>query len=173
MTSNYSIIPNFFDTPTLNSIKKTLFSNEFPYYYQNTIVYGHQPNQLMDYCFGHRIFYLDEDISSFYDIIGKPFVDRIEMSKLLRVKVNCYPVQPTNFKHGVHVDNDSPHIVALWNANTNNGKTILYLGDRELEIPSEENELIIFDGSIKHQSVSQTDTKLRINININFTVEGM
>ena len=53
----------------------------------------------------------------------------------------------------------------LYSINTNNGFTLFENGDKVL---SKENRAIIFDGKIKHKSVSQTDKKVRINININY-----
>ena len=64
----------------------------------------------------------------------------------------------------MHVDMPDPHTVALFSVNTNNGYTLFENGDK---IASVENQLVIFDGSIKHCSVAQTDKNLRLNININ------
>ena len=39
--------------------------------------------------------------------------------------------------------------------------------NKEEEVASIENQILIFDGKLEHCSVSQTDEKFRINININ------
>lgn len=65
----------------------------------------------------------------------------------------------------MHRDFDEPHTVALYSLNNNNGFT--YFEDTKEKIPSVENQLFLFDGLRRHCSVSQTDTKIRANININ------
>ena len=59
-----------------------------------------------------------------------------------------------------------PHKVALFSLNTNNGFT--YFKDKS-RIYSKANQIIfILMEKTKHGSVMQTDTNLRINININY-----
>jgi hypothetical protein len=65
----------------------------------------------------------------------------------------------------MHRDFDEPHTVALYSLNNNNGFT--YFEDTKEKIPSVENQLFLFDGLRRHCSVSQTNTKIRANININ------
>ena len=58
------------------------------------------------------------------------------------------------------------HMVALFSINNNNGYTLFENGDKIL---SKENQLILFNGDLKHCSVAQTDENVRINININLS----
>ena len=53
----------------------------------------------------------------------------------------------------------------LYSLNTNDGYTEFEDGSI---MKSVANQMCIFDGSIKHRSVTQTDTKVRLNINLNF-----
>ena len=46
-----------------------------------------------------------------------------------------------------------------------NGYTLFENGDK---FESKENTLLLFDGHLKHCSVAQIDSNLRINININY-----
>ena len=55
--------------------------------------------------------------------------------------------------------------VAIYCVNTCNGYTELKTGERA---PSLENSIILFNANELHRSVSQTNTKRRINININY-----
>ena len=64
----------------------------------------------------------------------------------------------------MHVDFPQKHRVALFSVNTNNGYTLFDNGEK---IQSIENQLVIFDGALKHCSVAQTDTNVRVNINLN------
>ena len=65
----------------------------------------------------------------------------------------------------MHVDDVIPHMVGLYSVNNNNGYTLFEDGTK---VKSVENQMVIFDGSRKHCSVAQTDTNVRVNININF-----
>ena len=56
-------------------------------------------------------------------------------------------------------------MVGLYSLNTCNGFTEFEDGDNADSIA---NSMIIFDGTLKHRSVSQTDENARINININY-----
>ena len=89
----------------------------------------------------------------------------LNLKKLLRVKLNVYVNQKDQIKHGFHHDQEFPHQVALYNINTNNGYTELETGEK---IVSKANELILFNGKIKHRSVSQNNEQLRYNINMNY-----
>ena len=66
----------------------------------------------------------------------------------------------------MHTDTPQKHMVALFSINTNNGYTLFENGDK---VASVENQLVLFDGSLKHCSVAQTDENIRVNININIT----
>ena len=66
----------------------------------------------------------------------------------------------------MHVDQPTKHTVALFSVNTNNGYTLFENGEKVVSV---ENQLVMFDGSIRHCSVAQTDENLRVNININLS----
>ena len=84
-----------------------------------------------------------------------------------RIKANLYTNQGKQIKHNFHIDTEQKHIVALYSVNENNGYTELETGEK---IKSKRNRLTIFDGSIKHKSVTQDNTNFRINYNFNFMV---
>ena len=63
-----------------------------------------------------------------------------------------------------HQDLEEIHTVALYNINSNNGVTVFKTGEK---LPSVANQMIIFDGKLDHAVIPQTDTKLRVNINLN------
>ena len=41
-----------------------------------------------------------------------------------------------------------------------------------VKVISRENEVILFDGSIRHRSVTKTDNNRRVNININYLINN-
>ena len=88
----------------------------------------------------------------------------LKFNYLIRAKINLYTKKDKFIETALHVDSYDPHQVALYSLNTNNGYTLFEDGTK---IPSVENQMILFDGSLRHASVAQTDSNVRVNININ------
>lgn len=156
------IINNFLNKDTHKEIKNLLFSNNFPWYY-NDFVASELDNK--NFFFSHILIRDEEINSSHWDFFIKPILEKISYKKLIRAKINCYTKSQKKIKSAFHVDQTNPHTVLLYSVNTNNGYTLFKKGNKK--IYSLENSLIIFNGNEEHCSVSQTDEKLRINININ------
>tara|TARA_A100001011_G_scaffold206631_1_gene214783 strand:- start:321 stop:797 length:477 start_codon:yes stop_codon:yes gene_type:complete len=155
------VIPNFIEEKNIQDhIKNILFGWMFPYYYHSSVEGSD------DYFFQHILWADDGDhMSDYFLPIMMPILGGLKYTALIRAKVNCYTKHDEFCKTGFHVDSDGPHMVGLYSVNTNNGYTLFEDGTK---IESIENQMVIFDGKTKHCSVAQTDTKLRINININF-----
>ena len=161
------VIPNFIENKQVQeNIKYTLLeSTEFPYFYADGVG---TPDDHSDFYFLHRLFHTDNDMpvcSPMFVKILSPILGRLKFNYLMRTKVNLYTKKSEFIQTKMHVDNTIPHMVGLYSVNTNNGYTLFEDGTK---IESIENQMVIFDGSKKHCSVSQTDTNVRSNININF-----
>jgi len=156
------IINNFLDKNTYQDIKNLLFSNNFPWYYNDHIT-SIEDNK--NFFFTHILVREEETNSVYRDFFINPILEKISCKKLIRAKINCYPRSQKRIKSKFHIDQTNPHTVLLYNINTNNGYTLFKKNNKK--IYSHENSLIIFNGNEEHCSVSQTDEKLRINININ------
>lgn len=102
--------------------------------------------------------------------------------RLIKMKMNLYPKQGANVKHGVHYDileNGRPRtdvVTSVFNFTTCNGSTILYERDKngnfsneskELVVPSIENSIVIFNNVHPHYAITQSDTPARIVLNTN------
>ena len=156
------IINNFLNKNTHKEIKNLLFSNNFPWYYNNFVA-GKLDNK--NFLFTHTLIREEETNSVYCDFFIKPILEKIAYKKLIRAKINCYTRSQKKTKSAFHIDQVNNHTVLLYNVNTNNGYTLFKKNNKK--IYSLENSLIIFNGNEEHCSVSQTDKKLRINININ------
>tara|TARA_R110000751_G_scaffold41677_2_gene97563 strand:- start:42 stop:548 length:507 start_codon:yes stop_codon:yes gene_type:complete len=162
------IIKNFIKDKNLaDAIKNLLLSEDFPYYYKDTVGYS---TDTSDYKFGHLLYANNEQLSKHFTQIAMPILGRLNFNYFHRMMVNCYTKKPTEIITGMHTDMPEEHQVALYSVNTNNGYTLFENGDK---VPSVENQLVLFDGSLKHCSVAQTDENLRINININLILDGI
>ena len=158
------IMKNFIQEKNIfKGIKDLLMSPDFPYYYNDNTA---GPADKSDYFFSHMLYYDDQQKSSYFNRIVMPIIGHLEYTYLHRAKINCYTKKAKHIKTGMHVDQPTKHTVALFSVNTNNGYTLFENGEKVVSV---ENQLVMFDGSIRHCSVAQTDENLRVNININLS----
>lgn len=158
----YKIIDNYLQKDQFISIYNIISSDEFDWYYVSQLNDLQNKEDLTSY-FIHLAF--NQGKASRYMNIFSPIFYNLRIKALIRVKANLYPKTSVIEKHAPHCDYSFPHMGAILYLNTNNGKTILEDGT---EIDSVKNRLLIFDSSKPHSSTSSTDTKARINININY-----
>jgi hypothetical protein len=153
---------SFLEKKYFKDMQTHLFSNDFPWYFHNSVAYEGEK----DFVFAHILYY-DKPNSDYYKLIVLPILDKLKVKedKLIRAKVNGYTRNDTPIKHELHTDFKKQHEVCLLGMNTNNGYTEFEDGKKFQSI---ENSAIIFNGKIKHRSVTQTDERLRVNININY-----
>ena len=161
------IIPNFIEDKQIQEdIKNTLIETRgIAYYYADGLA---NENDNSDFYFYHFLFHTDNGMpvcSPMFTKILSPILGKLKFKYLMRSKVNLYTKKSEFIQTGMHIDLDTSHMVALYSVNTNNGYTLFEDGTK---IESVENQMAIFDGSRKHCSVAQTDTNIRVNININF-----
>jgi|TARA_R100000353_G_scaffold136382_1_gene96832 hypothetical protein len=155
------VIKNFLDNQTYDTISNIIFSNRFPLFYNSTTG---SDTDTSNYMFGHQFYLEGEQSSNFLGSIVTPLLNRLSFNKFIRAKLNFYVKNTKHIKTGFHVDSPNKHTVALYSINTNNGYTLFKNGNR---IKSVANQLVLFDGRLKHCSVNQTDENIRVNININ------
>ena len=109
-------------------------------------------------------------VSPWFEIF-KPILHNIEnklqftIRDLIRVRANLYTNAGISKAHPDHIDQSFQHTVGMFYINTNNGPTTINGTDYD----SVANRMILFDGSYMHHSNLQTDTKIRVNVNINIT----
>jgi hypothetical protein len=161
--NTYKVIDNFLDKNDFLIIKNTLESHDFPYYLQKEINEQHDKNDLSCY-FTHLLFSQDKGYSNYFNIV-EPLIQKLKVKALIRVKVNLYPKTEKIENHKTHKDYPYKHKGVLFSINTNNGGTIL--GDNT-KIDSIENRILFFDPSENHNSTTTSNSKFRVNININY-----
>ena len=153
---------SFLEKNYFKDMQEHLFSSDFPWFFHNSV--AHKGDK--DFMFTN-ILYHDKKINAdYYKLIVLPILERLKVKedKLIRAKVNGYTRNNTKIKHELHTDFKEQHEVCLLSMNTNNGYTEFEFGQKFQSI---ENSAIIFDGKLKHRSVTQTEERLKVNININ------
>ena len=158
------IIPNFISPDIFKKMQDTVFASDFPFYYSPSITEGDAGK---DFMFCHLLFHEQKQTSSYFNSLLTPLLGRLNFNYLIRAKLNCYTRKSKYIYTALHRDYPTPHSVALFSFNTCNGFT--YFEDTKEKIKSVANQVVIFDGQRKHCSVSQTDTNLLININLDIS----
>lgn len=145
-------------------------SSNISWFYNKSTLDIESDNNFM---FTHHLYRNDQITSNFFNTIQE-LTYKVSIlsgkSKLLRIKANMYTNQGKTIYHAKHTDYEDigDFKTAVFNFTTCNGGTILYLDDEEINIPSVENTLLIFDGNILHSGYTQTDTHNRVLINFDF-----
>ena len=161
-------------------MKEIMLSGEFPWFYNDTILYGGKFESPLDgydndntvYQFTHSFFKPDDYIWSSWTEVILPILNVLPPRAWIRVKANLGTIQTKHLVGGWHCDmrdNTNKPYADCFNSilymNTNNGYTLMETGDK---IESIENRLVIFPSSVLHTGITQTDTKVRVLLNFNF-----
>jgi len=154
---------NFLSESSFKVLKDIFFSQYTAWYYRD-----HQTKD-DGFFFGHDIFLKNLPCSNIYENLT-PLLDKlcIKPEQLINIRANLLLKTQEHNYSDFHIDCQSnvPFTTAIFYINTNNGGTIFE--ENNLEIKSEENKVITFDGNFKHKAKSQTDTDRRIVINFNW-----
>jgi len=156
-------IENFLSKEEHKKILDIASGENISWYYTDSIIL--EDKNKNDFMFSHAFFWDNEIKSDYYETFVMTIMNKIQHKKILRAKLNCYTKREEHFKHGFHIGAKQPHIVALYCVNNNNGYTEFEDGNKFKSIA---NSVILFNGKLKHRSVNQTNTKQRLNININY-----
>jgi len=156
-----NIIKNYLEEKIHNKLWDSLESGHFPWYYVKHVA---DPSDIKDFQFHHTLYENGHQKSDLF-YLCHPLLGKLNFNELIRVRINMYTRKENPITHKWHTDSEILHKVALYHVNQNNGRTEFKdLGVSE----SEANSIVLFDGKIQHRSVTQTDAKIRVNININY-----
>ena len=156
----FNTFTNFLEQETLQNIKNEI--KGMHWFFCNIT---ENKNDKSNFHFYHVLFQDNKvDSDRYFNTILMPVLGKLNFKYLHRAKLNLYTKQDKHIKTNYHIDCNMEHMVALFSLNTNNGYTEFENGKK---IKSEENNLVIFPGHLKHRSINQTDENTRINLNIN------
>ena len=181
-TKAIKIIDNFLDKELFKKLQNFLLGDECPWFYNESKVIFEKGRPLFaplkDYPsesqhqFTHTFLgnHLNQSWSSYTPHIAV-LLHKIKPRVWIRVKSNLTNVTSKAGVSGWHYDNITDGVpwkdttTAIFYVNTNNGYTIF---ENEKKVSSLENRIAIFPNNILHSGVSQTDTKTRVTINLNY-----
>ena len=164
-----SFLPPMF----LDKLKNIITSTNFPWYFQGATIPNVRKESQNNFMFTHTLFRKEAGKTSNWFETFEPILyfinEKIKVNGLLRMKLNLYTNQHKKIKHGSHYDflDDNDKIekgitIGIFNFITCDGGTHV-----ENKIyPSRENEVLFFKNELKHFGITQTDTPIRIVLNI-------
>ena len=174
------IYDNCLPLDVFKKMKDIMLSGEFPWFYNDAIIYGGEFESPLDGYDNDNTVY--QFTHSFYkggfqswppttEVIA-PILDILDPRSWIRVKANLNPMRSNQLVSGWHYDstnwNMKPYddsTTAILYMNTNNGYTLMETGDK---VESVENRLVLFPNDILHTGITQTDTKIKVSLNLNF-----
>jgi len=170
MKKTIDIYDNFLDYHDFLNIRNFILGQQFPWYYQNTVVYGNcmERDNTDIFQFTHLFFSVDEGVvfcSNMFELL-RPILNKLGAKTILKVKSNLLTKtkNPEYFQY--HKDFTYPTAkTAIYYINTNNGSTIFEDGT---EVQSIENRMVIFENDIMHTGKPCSDESVRVLINFNY-----
>ena len=155
------VIDNFLGDYRFKSLQTIMMGDEFPWYYNSYIISG--VGEDGRYQFIHTFLNFQKGPSHFYHLMS-PFEI---LGKMFRIKSNMIMKTLLPRRSLYHIDEvPGATRTAIYYINTCNGYTKFKKSGRKIK--SVANRMVIFDPSLEHASVSQTDEKSRIVINFNY-----
>ena len=169
----YKIFENILPKAAFQEIKILLTASNFPYFYAPSTdgmdgvpMFCHilvQNNEVNSESFGeaHRI------LQPLFKVVK----DETGFNTIVRIKVNMYMNHGEQKEMGIHTDfpnSQLDYYTGVFNLTECNGYTGLIVGDKEVKVPSKENQFILFHGDTPHYGVTPSDKQNRLIINFDF-----
>ena len=158
------ITDNFLGKNEFKTIQDFISSPYFAWFFNPYVTFKEEQHLENNFQFTHR-FFVNHEMSNQYNLI-LPLIEKINPLGLVRVKANLGTRTEKHIEHGLHADYDTPNLTTgIFYINTNNGYTKFVDGQT---VESVANRYVEFNSQQLHTGISQTDTKERIAINLNY-----
>jgi len=160
------VIDGFLPEMMFNDIQELLMGSWFQWYFAPSV--NGNPNEETCFQFVHQFFGQYEILSDHYKRCCLPILDQLDAKAVMRIKANMQARDATNSEGGWHVDyeDSAPSRTAILYINDNNGYT--RFKDTDQIVYSKANRLVDFPSHMEHTGATQTDTKARVVMNINY-----
>jgi len=170
---------NFLPSIFFYKLKNLITSTNFQWYFQSETISSlkdevnkTKKESQNNFMFAHNLYKYGQGKSSNWAETFEPIIyfiaQKYKVKELLRMKLNLYTNQHKKIKHGSHHDFKDKGVpvknvkIGLFNFVTCNGGTSI----NNKIYSSNENELLIFSNDLKHHGITQTDSPIRIVLNI-------
>ena len=176
---------DFLSKKEFNDLREFMLFGDLPWYYNEHKVNGKEWDKLDNYQFTHPFFRMESHYggliykqSPYFDRLI-PILSRLEFLAVYKIKANLEPLKKEQFKSEFHWDyaikteevapdtTCKTMTTSIFYLNTCNGYTEF---EDESTVNAVANRIVTFPSSIKHRGVSQTDTRFKSVINLNYFI---
>ena len=161
------VVDNLLSPEEFKKLNDVLMGPEFPWYFLPSKVHSGDGN----FQFCHNFILSGKIVSKFVTILD-PFLTKLNMKKVIRIKANKTFKKKENIESEMHIDvtrkDEEKFKTAVFYCNTNNGSTKFENGKK---VESKANRAVVFDGRTLHCGVDCTDSLRRVVINFNYMDE--
>jgi len=161
-----TVTDNFLDKEDFLNLKNVLMGSEsmFPWFYNATVT-TESDNSIHNFQFTHTFYNKYQPQSNYIKLLD-PFIEKLPIRSLIRIKANLITKTENIIEHGFHRDFMYPEsTTAVFYLNSNNGYTKFEDGSI---VNSIENRFSMFNSCVSHTGSSCTDQQVRIVLNFNF-----
>jgi hypothetical protein len=163
-----NIVDNYFDKTLVDKLTSSILHFEFPWYYQETVAFGSnssqtEENHLDNFYHTHMVYDRFRPNSEIFEQFI-PFLQKLNVNSLIRIKINKYPKTNKIYTHAKHIDYDFVHSGCVLYLNSCDGYTQV----KNKKVSSVENRVLLFDPSTEHTTTTCTDARFRLTVNFNF-----
>ena len=152
------IIENFLEQKDFNQIKNIIFSQDFPWTFNEYCVDPPAP-QITQFT---HVFFWNNVPRETYPIL-KPLIDKINPKSIGKIKANLNLKTEKILETDIHTDTvDERFTSGIFFLNNNNG----YCKINNEKILSKENTLVVFKSNESHTGSTCTDNSRRVLINL-------
>ena len=164
MNRQVKVIQDFLPENLHNEIYNVLTNNKFPWYYSSSVSSELEPKNKKDFFFYHNLYLQNYVSNDYFHQLLMPILGRLNFNYIIRSKINLYPKTDKLYHHPPHIDYKFKHKGCIYSLNSCDGGT--KIGNKLYE--SIENQALLFNPSVPHNSTTCTNTHARFNININY-----
>jgi hypothetical protein len=158
------IIDNFLTKEEHEKVCEALFSDVFPWYFNEYVVSSEETQCVNSFQFVHT-FYREHSVTSNLFPVLAPIIEKTKPQALVRIKANLIPTAKKVTVAEFHTDTLFKCLTGIYYLNTTNGPTVFETGEK---INSVANRFVVFDSNLRHASSRCTDHKRRCVINFNY-----
>lgn len=177
------VIDNFLPKHTFQRLQKFVLGTDFFWHWTENDYNEKDPaikdiainEDIGTYMLNHVLYFPHEATSdvykAFYPITDSMHEHNYPIIRPLKFKLNMYTNQGKHKHLAQHKDfygvlKSERFITGVIGFTNDNGATVI--GDKEFK--TKENTMVLFDGNLLHGGYTQTDTKRRVILNVNYEV---
>tara|TARA_Y100000004_G_scaffold178345_1_gene220842 strand:+ start:273 stop:773 length:501 start_codon:yes stop_codon:yes gene_type:complete len=161
----YKIFKGVLEKQEFENIRNFFFNPKTPWYYQSKMLIKSQNDDRG--FFSHVLFHENKIYSEGYSLF-EPLINKLNILSLINLRANLNIKSDNRYMSEFHSDYVyKDGLTAIYYLNKCNGYTE-FDNKEKTKVYSEPNKIVVFDSSMKHRMVSQTDENRRLVVNINY-----